>query len=149
MITKKLQAAVFTATICSFLLSVSFPINTSGVKVSDPHTFPFIIRGFQIYTPFIFLGVFIFGVPVSIIADKIAGVLRRFPSLISFALHIFACALLSVFISESMVIFVYGSIVATVFFMVYQWIGERDFSGSSTFLFFAMLILWTVFLSFS
>lgn len=136
MLSRKLQTAVFAATLSSFLMAVVFPLNTSGFEDPDRYKFVYMLSGFRIYTPFIFLGTFLFGVPVSMTADRISGRVGWYPSLLSYGLHILACALFAG-------LFMVSCIVATVFFILDRWLKGKNFPGSATALFFIMLLLWT------
>lgn len=138
MLDRKLQTAVFAATLSSFLMAVVFPLNASGFEDPDRYKFVYMLSGFRIYTPFIFLGTFLFGVSVSMIADRLSERMDGwYSSWISYGLHILACAL---FASLFMV---FSCIVATVFFILDRWLKGKNFPGSATALFFIMLLLWT------
>lgn len=137
MLDRKLQTAVFAATLSSFLMAVVFPLNASGFEDPDRYKFVYMLSGFRIYTPFIFLGTFLFGVSVSMIADRLSERMDGwYSSWISYGLHILACALFAS-------LFMVSCIVATVFFILDRWLKGKNFPGSATALFFIMLLLWT------
>ncbi|WP_188624666.1 hypothetical protein [Caldalkalibacillus thermarum] len=71
MIKRKIQAGIISITICSIVLSFLLPLNLSGDPSSSRYE-PSNIAGISLaYTFFITIGVFVLGIPLSVIAEKI------------------------------------------------------------------------------
>lgn len=135
---KKLQTAVFSATISSLFLVVFDRLNITELRSFDEA-----INAFFLATPFVFIGTFLYGIPVSMIADKLAEKVSFNQKAVSYVLYILACILPSLFTDkEYSGIMLISLFVATFFFLIDQFIKNKDLSRSATGLFLFVLILW-------